>query len=167
MIGASQDKARELGVAVSTAIVDPEGRLFAFERMEGARWISVEVSQSKAYTGALLGRDGPDLAQVAPAALAGLAAMHNRALMPTGSVTVLREGTRSSPASDAAARPTSRMGSVRTQRATPIPGSVDRTYVGLDTNGLVRVAPAPAFGALVHASARRTRRGRAAIEVIA
>ena len=92
MIGASQDKARELGVAVSTAIVDPEGRLFAFERMEGARWISVEVSQSKAYTGALLGRDGPDLAQVAPAALAGLAAMHNRALMPTGSVTVLREG---------------------------------------------------------------------------
>ena len=35
MISASQEKARELGVAVSTAIVDAEGRLFAFERMEG------------------------------------------------------------------------------------------------------------------------------------
>ena len=92
MISASQEKARELGVAVSTAIVDAEGRLFAFERMEGSRWISVEVSQAKAYTGALLGRDGPDLAQMAPAALAGLAAMHGRALMPSGSVTTLREG---------------------------------------------------------------------------
>ena len=38
MISASQEKARELGVAVSTAIVDAEGRLFAFERMEGSRW---------------------------------------------------------------------------------------------------------------------------------
>ncbi len=92
MICASQAKARELGVQVSTAIVDAEGRLFAFERMEGARWISVEVSQAKAYTGALLGRDGPDLAQMAPASLAGLAAMHHRALMPSGSVTTLREG---------------------------------------------------------------------------
>ena len=44
MISASQEKARALGVAVSTAIVDAEGRLFAFGRMEGSRWISVEVS---------------------------------------------------------------------------------------------------------------------------
>ena len=93
MISASQAKARELGVEVSTAIVDADGRLFAFERMEGARWISVEVSQAKAYTGALLGRDGPDLMQMAPASLAGLAAMHHRALMPLGSVTTLRDGT--------------------------------------------------------------------------
>ena len=92
MIEASQEKARELGVAVSTAIVDAEGRLFAFERMEGSRWISVEVSQGKAYTGALLGRDGPDLAEMAPTSLAALAAMHHRALMPSGSVTTLREG---------------------------------------------------------------------------
>ena len=92
MIDASQEKARELGVAVSTAIVDADGRLFAFERMEGSRWISVEVSQSKAYTGALLGRDGPDLAEMAPTSLAAIAAMHQRALMPSGSVTTLREG---------------------------------------------------------------------------
>ena len=94
MISASQDKARELGVAVSTAIVDDEGRLFAFERMEGSRWISVEVAQAKAYTGALLGRDGPDLAQMAPGMLASLAAMHQHAVMPAGSVTTLREGNR-------------------------------------------------------------------------
>lgn len=94
MISASQDKARELGVAVSTAIVDDEGRLFAFERMEGSRWISVEVAQAKAYTGALLGRDGPDLAQMAPGMLASLAAMHHHAVLPAGSVTTLHEGSK-------------------------------------------------------------------------
>src|ERR1700721_669338 len=58
MIRASQDKARELGVAVSTAIVDADGRLFAFGRMEGAHWVSVEVSQAKASTGAVLQNAG-------------------------------------------------------------------------------------------------------------
>src|SRR5947207_902826 len=91
MIAASQAKARELGVTVSTAIVDADGHLFAFERMVGARWVSVEVSQAKAYTGALLGRDGPELAQTAPATLAALGEMHHQALMPAGSVTTLRE----------------------------------------------------------------------------
>ena len=68
MIRVSQDKARELGVAVSTAIVDADGRLFAFARMEGAPWLSVEVSQAKAFTGALLQRDGLDVQQM-PAAM--------------------------------------------------------------------------------------------------
>jgi hypothetical protein len=44
---------------------------------------------------------------------------------------------------------------------------VDRAYFDLDAKALVRVAPAPAFGALLHAAARRTKRCRAAIEVIA
>lgn len=92
MIRASQDRAREIGVAVSTAIVDADGRLFAFGRMEGAHWISVEVSQAKAFTGALLRRDGPDLQQMQPAVLSALSAAQNRALMPMGSVTTLREG---------------------------------------------------------------------------
>ncbi|MEZ4554219.1 MAG: heme-binding protein [Dehalococcoidia bacterium] len=92
MIRASQDKARELGVAVSTAIVDAEGRLFAFGRMEGAHWISVEVSQAKAFTAALLRRDGPDLQQMQPAMLAAISGLHTRPVMPMGSVTTLREG---------------------------------------------------------------------------
>jgi uncharacterized protein GlcG (DUF336 family) len=40
MIRVSQDKARELGVAVSTAIVDADGRLFAFARMEASGYRS-------------------------------------------------------------------------------------------------------------------------------
>jgi glc operon protein GlcG len=92
MVRASQDKARELGVAVSTAILDPEGRLFAFGRMEDAPWIGIEVSQAKAFTGALLRRDGADLAKMPPAMFSLLSTVQGRGLMPMGSVTILLEG---------------------------------------------------------------------------
>lgn len=91
MILASQAKAREIGVAVCTAIVDDNGRLFAFGRMDGAPWLSIEVSQSKAFTGVLLRRDGPDLQQMQPNMLAALSAVQGRGLLPMGSVTTLRE----------------------------------------------------------------------------
>lgn len=91
MVRASQEQARELGVAVSTAIVDAEGRLYAFGRMEGAHWISVEVSQAKAFTGALLRRDGPELHQMQPGVLSALSGLHGRPVMAMGSVTTLRE----------------------------------------------------------------------------
>jgi uncharacterized protein GlcG (DUF336 family) len=90
MIIASQTKARELGVNVCTAIVDDAGRIFAFGRMENAPWISIGVSQAKAFTGALLGRDGPDLQAMPESTVAALSAVHGRGLMPMGSVTTLR-----------------------------------------------------------------------------
>ena len=60
--------------------------------MEDAPWISVEVSQAKAFTGALLRRDGADLATMPPGALSALSAVQGRGLMPMGSVTILLEG---------------------------------------------------------------------------
>jgi uncharacterized protein GlcG (DUF336 family) len=94
MISASQVKARELGIEISTAIVDADGRLFAFARMNEASWLSVDVSQAKAFTGALLRRDGPDLQQMPPATLAALSAIQGRGLIALGSVTTVREGNR-------------------------------------------------------------------------
>jgi uncharacterized protein GlcG (DUF336 family) len=49
MIGASQAEARELGLGVSTAIVDADGRLFAFGRMDGTHWLSIDAAQAKAF----------------------------------------------------------------------------------------------------------------------
>lgn len=92
MLDASHAKAHRLGVAVSTAIVDADGRLFAFARMEEAHWISIDVSQAKAFTGALLRRDGPELMEMQPAALSALSSLQHRGLMPAGSVTILLEG---------------------------------------------------------------------------
>jgi glc operon protein GlcG len=91
MIVASQEKAREIGIAVSTAILDAEGRLYAFARMDGAHWMSIESSQAKAFTGVMFRRDGPDLAQVPAEVLTTLSTLQGRGLMAMGSVTTVRE----------------------------------------------------------------------------
>jgi uncharacterized protein GlcG (DUF336 family) len=43
-------KATEMGVAVSTAVVGPEGHLIALERMDAAGFITPETAIAKAYT---------------------------------------------------------------------------------------------------------------------
>lgn len=91
MIAASQNKARSLGIAVSTAIVDADGRLFAFGRMEGTHWLSIDVAQAKAYTAALLRQDGDKLQQLPAAMISALSVMQTRAILPMASVTVLRD----------------------------------------------------------------------------
>lgn len=62
---ASEAKANELGVAVSTAIVDDYGVLLAFTRMDGALHISPKFSQSKARTSASLGLPSESVASYA------------------------------------------------------------------------------------------------------
>jgi uncharacterized protein GlcG (DUF336 family) len=47
---AVEEKAREMGVAVSTAVVGPEGNLVALERMDDAGFITPETALAKAYT---------------------------------------------------------------------------------------------------------------------
>ena len=94
MIQASQAKARELGVNVSTAIFDTEGRLFAFARMEAAHWMSVEIAQAKAFTAAMLRRDGEAVRAMGAETVAALSAIHGRALVTMDSVTPVREGDR-------------------------------------------------------------------------
>jgi uncharacterized protein GlcG (DUF336 family) len=47
---AVDQRAREMGVAVSTAVVGPEGHLIALERMDAAGFITPETAIAKAYT---------------------------------------------------------------------------------------------------------------------
>jgi uncharacterized protein GlcG (DUF336 family) len=53
-IEASESKARELGIAVTTAVVDEHGVVIALSRMDGALLISPRFAQKKAYTAAML-----------------------------------------------------------------------------------------------------------------
>ena len=94
MIEASENTARQLGIAIGTAILDGEGRLFAFSRMDGAYWATVEGSQAKAFAAVLFRRNGPELQQVAQTTLTVLSVVHERGILPLPSATVVREGER-------------------------------------------------------------------------
>jgi glc operon protein GlcG len=54
-IEAAEQKAAEIGLPVSVAVVDGAGVLKAFARTDGASLLSVAVSQRKAYTAAAVG----------------------------------------------------------------------------------------------------------------
>lgn len=50
MIAGAEAKAREMGHPMCIAIVDSDGTLKAYSRMDGAPLLSVQISQDKAYT---------------------------------------------------------------------------------------------------------------------
>lgn len=64
-IEAAEAKARQLGIAVSIAIVDEYGDLLSFSRMEGAIKISPKFALAKAYTAGTLGMPTADMAPYA------------------------------------------------------------------------------------------------------
>jgi uncharacterized protein GlcG (DUF336 family) len=79
LIEAAEAKAAELGKAFVTAVVDDNGVLKAFSRMDGAPLLSVQVAQDKAYTAVGFGlptagwhdfiKDDPPLAAGAPSGI--------------------------------------------------------------------------------------------------
>ena len=50
MIAAAEEKSRTMGKEMCIAIVDSDGNLKAFTRMDGAPLLSVQIAQDKAYT---------------------------------------------------------------------------------------------------------------------
>lgn len=52
ILEATEAKARELGVDQNIAVVDESGHLVAFHRMDGAKFIAIEIAINKAYTAA-------------------------------------------------------------------------------------------------------------------
>ncbi|MDL5156116.1 GlcG/HbpS family heme-binding protein [Actinomycetospora termitidis] len=55
LIDAAAAKAAEIGVPMVISVVDHDGTLKAFRRMDGAPLLSVEIAQNKAYTAAAFG----------------------------------------------------------------------------------------------------------------
>ncbi|MEA2288687.1 MAG: hypothetical protein QOD55_684 [Solirubrobacteraceae bacterium] len=68
VIDAALERAREIDVAVSVAIVDAGREPLAFARMDGALLVSIETAQGKAYTARSLNRA---TGQISPDTLPG------------------------------------------------------------------------------------------------
>jgi uncharacterized protein GlcG (DUF336 family) len=60
MIGAAEAKAREMGRPMCIAVVDADGTLKAFSRMDGAPLLAVQIAQDKAYTAVSFGMSTDD-----------------------------------------------------------------------------------------------------------
>jgi uncharacterized protein GlcG (DUF336 family) len=61
MIAAAQARAREIGVAITVAVVDAGGHLKELSRMDGAGWLSVDIAIGKAYGAAAFRRDTEEM----------------------------------------------------------------------------------------------------------
>jgi uncharacterized protein GlcG (DUF336 family) len=91
----AEKKAAEIGVAMSVAMVDSEGGLLFFSRMEGSLPVSTELAVSKAYTSAILRMSTLELGRLAGpgGALYGIQNTHGgRIVLFGGGVPLLLAG---------------------------------------------------------------------------
>ncbi len=52
LIVGAEEKSREIGIPMCSAVTDEAGNLIAFTRMDGAKISSIDIAISKAFTGA-------------------------------------------------------------------------------------------------------------------
>ena len=92
MLQAAIAQAEALNIKLSVAVVDAGGHLMAFNRMEGANWITATVAQGKAVAAAGFGRPSGMLQADSPVIQAVIAAQAGRMLPARGAVPVIRNG---------------------------------------------------------------------------
>src|SRR5712692_11748877 len=97
MIQAAHERARQMGIRVTVAVVDEGGLLQGLGRMTGAPPLSAQIAESKAVGAALWHRDGASLAQVnqeRPAFFQAVAHLVRVPIIPgLGSVLIKQAGT--------------------------------------------------------------------------
>jgi len=95
-IAAAHEKAAELGVRVSVAVLDEGGNPVAFGRMDGAMTLSAQIAEGKAIGAALMARDGDALLAIAEQRAVFFQAVAQLARVPMvpgpGSLAVKRDG---------------------------------------------------------------------------
>src|SRR5512146_486040 len=94
ILAGTLEKARQLNIRVSAAVVDAGGRLVAFQRMDNAIWAGVYGSQGKAVASAAFGRTSGEMQaradQPTPRGIA--VAEGGEMIMGQGAVPIIRNG---------------------------------------------------------------------------
>jgi uncharacterized protein GlcG (DUF336 family) len=85
-------KAKQLNIKLSVAVCDAGGHLMAFNRMEGAIWISATVAQGKAVAATAFGRPSGAVPADSPVVQAILATQGGRLVPAQGALPILRSG---------------------------------------------------------------------------
>lgn len=92
MVQAAVAKAEEFNIKLSIAVCDTGGHLMAFNRMEGANWVTATVAQGKAVAAAAFGRPSGTLQANSPVIQAVIASQGGRMLPAQGAVPLRRNG---------------------------------------------------------------------------
>ena len=87
-------KAQQLGINIAAVVVDARGDLVAVERMDGARWFTVDVARGKAFLTATFGRPSGDIAENAdnPFFRSMLAHFEGKIVFAPGAVPIVQGG---------------------------------------------------------------------------
>ena len=94
IIIAGRKSAEALGVKISIAVVDERGDLIAFNRMDGARFTTVAISQGKALATAFFGQPSGVLAERAasPVFQSIIAMNQGRVVFGQGAMPITKDG---------------------------------------------------------------------------
>ena len=94
MVQTAIAKAEELNIKISVAVCDAGGRLFAFNRMDGAIWAGVYGCQGKAVASVAFGRPSGELQERANSPIiSGIGAAEGGHMIPSqGGVPLIRNG---------------------------------------------------------------------------
>lgn len=95
LIDASEARARELSITITTVVVDSAGFPLALSRMDGAGPMTASIATSKAYTAAIMRRASGDLMPMAeqrPQFFAAVSRMGLVPLVPGLGAVPVREG---------------------------------------------------------------------------
>ena len=92
MVGAAIREAENLGINLSVAVCDAGGHLLAFNRMEGAIFISAIAAQGKAIGAAGFGRYSSAISGDSPVIQALISSQSGRIIPAQGAVPIMEGG---------------------------------------------------------------------------
>ena len=92
MVDAAIAEAERIGIKLSVSVCDAGGHLLAFNRMEGAIFISAVAAQGKAVGAVGVGRDSSAIQGDSPIVQAIMATQGGRIIPAQGALAVIKDG---------------------------------------------------------------------------